>query len=229
MKVQEIMTRDVISVLPDTLVQAAARLMVNHGVSGLPVVDAEGALKGIVSEGDLIVRQKPREKVPWWRLFLEDSADLARQYQKATGVTVGEIMTRDVISTTCAAPIESVAAILDSNRIRRVPVLDGGRVVGIVSRGDLIKAIAMSSTAPLLPRSDDHLAEEMQQRLDAEPWAPKRVLTVEAHDGRLVLTGLVATEAQKSALETMARAVPGVTGVESHIVVMPALPYHTGI
>ena len=211
MKVQDIMTRDVITVVPETPVHDAARLMVDHGVSGLPVVDEHSRVVGVVSEGDLIVRQKPREKMPWWRSFFADPEALARQYQKAAGTIVAEVMTRPVISAPSSLPIESAALILDRYRIRRVPIVDDGRLVGIVSRGDLIKAIAMVESPPVSKRSDD----------------PKHAIVVHANDGKLVLWGMVGTAAEKSALETMARTVPGAKAVESYLAV--ALPHHYGL
>lgn len=227
MKVQDIMTRDVITVGPETPVHDAARLMVDHGVSGLPVVDEHGRVVGVVSEGDLIVRQKPREEMPWWRSFFADPEALARQYQKAAGTIVAEVMTRPVISAPSSLPIESAALILDRYRIRRVPIVDDGRLVGIVSRGDLVKAIAMVESPPVSERSDEQLVEEMRERLAQEPWIPKHAIVVHANDGKLVLWGRVGTAAEKSALETMARTVPGAKAVESHLAV--PLPHHYGL
>ena len=228
MKVQDIMTRDVITVGPETPVHDAARLMVDHRVSGLPVVDENGHVVGVVSEGDLIVRRKPREEMPWWRTFFADPGALARQYQKAAGTTVAEVMTRPVISAPSSLPIESAALILDRHRIRRVPIVDDGRLVGIVSRGDLVKAIAMAEPAPASERSDDQLVKEMHERLAQEPWVPKHAIVVHADAGKLVLWGMVGTAAEKSALETMARAVTGVTAVESHLTVGPPIPHPSG-
>ncbi len=141
MKAEEIMTTNVIAVSPKTAIHEAAELMVDHGVSGLPVVDDEGDVVGIVTEGDLILREKPGERMSWWRAFFADAQKLARDYQKAHGTTVAEVMTRSVITVSPDLPIESVALILDEHKIRRVPVVAGGRLVGIVSRGDLIKAL----------------------------------------------------------------------------------------
>lgn len=228
MNVGDVMSRDVLTARPDTPVVTAARLMVDHGISGLPVVDGTGRVVGLVSEGDLILRQKPRESRPWWRSFFTDPEALARQYQKVAGVTVGEVMTRSVISVASSLPIGSAALILDRHRIRRLPVIEGERLVGIVSRGDLIKAIAMAQPAPAFPRSDDQLVRDMQERMEQETWAPKHAVVVHADHGRLVLWGMVDTAAEKSALETMARAVPGAVGIESHLMVGGPAPYHYG-
>lgn len=142
MTIEEAMTRDVITVGPTTPIHRAAQLMLEHGVSGLPVVDDDGRLVGIISEGDLILRQKRRREGPWWRRFFEDGEQLAREYRKAIGTTVGDVMTSPVVSISPAWGIEMAATILQNRGIRRLPVVHDGQLVGIVSRADLIKALA---------------------------------------------------------------------------------------
>jgi CBS domain-containing protein len=228
MRVEEVMTRDVITVRPETTVHEAAALMVTHRVSGLPVVDDKGGVIGIVSEGDLMLRQKGRASRPWWRGFLEHGEELAREYKKRAGTTVGEVMTRAVVCVSPRLPIESVAVILDERRIRRVPVVDLGRLVGIVSRGDLIRILA---SEPLrragAPPSERALEREFRDRLTAEPWAVSAhgLLAQASRDGVLTLWGLVDSRAEKEAVETLARTLEGVTRVESQVVVRQDAPY----
>jgi CBS-domain-containing membrane protein len=229
MKVKDIMTTDVIAVRPDAAVQEAARLMVDHGVSGLPVVDDEGRVVGIISDGDLVVRQKPRERVPWWRLFFADAERLARDYQKAAGTRVAEVMTRAVISVSPELPIESAALILDQHRFRRLPVVADGELVGIVSRGDLIKALTVAPPREAAPLPDDQIVREMRTRMSREPWVTNRGILVQAKGGVVSLWGIVASEAEKSALETMARSIEGVKSVDTHILVKSEIPYHYGV
>jgi CBS domain-containing protein len=143
MTVEDVMTREVITVNPTTSIHGAARLMVTHGVSGLPVVDDGGRLVGVISDGDLILRQKRRAERPWWHAFFERGEQLAREYQRATGATVGEVMTRSVVSISPVWGIDMAAAILHNRGIRRLPVVRDGKLVGIVSRADLIKALAL--------------------------------------------------------------------------------------
>lgn len=229
MRVEEIMTRDVIAVAPETSVHEAARRMADHEVSGLPVVDDTGKVVGIVSDGDLIVRQKGQERLPLWRLFFGDAERLAREYQKAHGTTVGEVMTRSVITVSPDLPIDSAAAILDRHQIRRVPVVADGQLVGIVSRGDLVKALATAPPREEAPHPDAQLVQEMKDRLAREPWVSNRAIVVQAKDGILSLWGVVASEAEKSALETMARTIGGVKGLDNHLLARSELPYHYGI
>jgi CBS-domain-containing membrane protein len=215
MQVKDVMTRDVITVSPATPIHKAAQLMVDHGVSGLPVVDGEGAVVGIVSEGDLIVRQKPRPRPSWWRVFFDDGERLAREYRRAVGTTVGEVMTTDVITVGPEQPLESAALLLDRYHLRRLPVLEDGDLVGLVSRGDLIKALA---APPELrgSRSDAELGNEMRARMAREPWA-RNDIVIQARNGVLELAGVVETEAEKSALETMAHAIEGCRRVDSYL------------
>jgi len=229
MRVEEIMTKDVITVSPKTPIHEAAELMIDHGVSGLPVVDDAGSVVGIVSEGDLILREKPRERAPWWRLFFGDAERLAREYQKAHGMTVGEVMTRSLIAVSPDFPIESAALILDQHRIRRVPVVADGQLLGILSRGDLIKALAKAPAPAGGQPSDERLVREMRARLAEEPWVSNRGIVVQAKDGVLSLWGLVLTETEKSAVETMARTIEGSKGIDSHLVVKSEFPYRYAV
>jgi CBS domain-containing protein len=223
MKVENIMTRDVIAVRPSASIEQAAQLLVDHGISGLPVVDETGALVGILSEGDLIVRQKPRTELRWWEVFFADAERLARDYQKATGTTVAEVMTRSVTCVRPGASLEAAAALIHEHNIRRLPVVEAGELVGIVSRADLIKALARVSAGKTVARSDAQLVHEMQDRMDAEAWLSNHNILIEATDGVLSLWGMIESEAEKSALETMARAIPGSKGVESHLLIRQAL------
>ncbi len=222
MNVESIMTRDVVSVAPGASIEHAAKLMVEHGISGLPVVDEAGSLVGMLSEGDLIMRQKPRPEMRWWQVFFADAERLAREYQKATGTTVEEVMTRALVCTRPDASLEAAAALLHEHNIRRLPVVADGRLVGIVSRADLIKALAHPS-ATSVARSDAQLVRDMQAAMDGEPWLSNRNILIEASNGVLSLWGMVESDAEKSALETMARALPGSNGVDSHLLVRQLL------
>src|SRR3989304_2393810 len=181
MRVEEIMTKDVITVSPKTPIHEAAELMIDHGVSGLPVVDDAGSVVGIVSEGDLILREKPRERAPGWGLFFGDAERLGRRDQKAPRMTRGggeapagerkprgrpggEVSPRSLTAVTPDFPIESAALILDQHRIRRVPVVADGQLLGILSRGDLIKALAKAPARAGGQPSDAPLVRGMRAR-----------------------------------------------------------------
>ena len=228
MNVYQLMTRDVIAIRPDTPIHTAARLMVDHGISGLPVVDDEGRLVGIISEGDLILRQKPREPASWWRTFFDDGERLARDYQKAVGTTVGEVMSHPVITASPALPLEGAAAIMDDCHVRRLPVVFDGALVGIVTRGDLIKALA-TAPRPRQKTSDVELQALMKARMADESWAASCHVMIDAQDGVIVLIGVVDGEAKKAALETMARSIEGCRSVDNQLVTRSALTPCYGI
>jgi CBS-domain-containing membrane protein len=215
MNVEDIMTADVIAVGPETSVHMAARLMSDHAVSGLPVVDADGRVLGLVTEGDLILRQAAPRATHWWRRFFADPEALARDYQKAAGMMVGEVMTREVVSIGPRLDIGTAARILHDRGFRRLPVVHEGRLVGILSRGDLVKALAATPVITT-SMSDDELVAAMRERMQAEPWTPFGAM-IEASDGVIALTGVVYTEAERSALETMARGIPGCRDVDNRL------------
>jgi CBS domain-containing protein len=146
--VEDIMTRRVITARPETSIPEAARLMFTNRVSGLPVVDADARVVGIISDGDLILRQRSPKVTPWWRLFFEDAEDLARRYKKVVGLTVADVMTRPALVISPVYGIETAAAIMDNRKIRRLPVVRDGHLVGVVSRGDLIRALAVQTEPP---------------------------------------------------------------------------------
>ena len=226
MRVEDVMTADVITVGPEVSVHKAARLMSDHGVSGLPVVDADGRVIGIVTEGDLILRQAAPRARHWWHRFFADPDGLARDYQKAAGTTVGEVMTRVVVSVSPSLEIDSAARILHDRGLRRAPVVRNERLVGILARGDLVKALA---AAPVFKvwAPDDELVRAMRARIKAEPWTSPGIV-VEASDGVVTLWGTVVSEAERSALETMARALPGCRGVDNRLLAGFGIAYHYG-
>jgi len=227
MRVEDVMTADVITVGPDVSVHKAARLMSDHGVSGLPVVDADGSVIGIVTEGDLILGQAAPRARRWWQRFFADPDELAREFQKAAGTTVGDVMTRAVVSVSPDLAIDTAARILYDRGLRRVPVVRDGRLVGILARGDLVKALAATPVFTVWA-PDDELVTRMRERIKAEPWTSVGTI-VEAHDGVIELWGGVASEAERSALDAMARAIPGCRGVVNRLVAGLGVAYHYGV
>ncbi|MBM4439290.1 MAG: CBS domain-containing protein [Candidatus Rokubacteria bacterium] len=226
MKVRDAMTADVITVGPEATVRGAATLMSDHGVSGLPVVDRDGHLLGIVTEGDLILRQAAPRPRRWWRRFFADPEMLAREYQKAAGVTVGEIMTRAVVSVGADVDVADAARIMYDRGLRRLPVVRGGRLAGILGRSDLVKVLAAApSYVVALP--DAELVRMMRAELSAQAWTPAGI-HVEAAGGVIRLWGIAGSESERAALETMAGALPGCRAVESHLIVGATLGYTYG-
>ena len=170
MKAEDVMTRDVISIDPDATVLQAARLMLQHHISGLPVVDKEGKLVGVLSEGDFLRRRetKTERHRSRWLEFLMGPGRIAAEYSHSHGRKVSEVMTREVQSVDEVTPIEDIVDLMERKRIKRVPVLCGGQVVVIVTRSNLMHAMVSLARVAQPAATDDvsireHLLAEMQK------------------------------------------------------------------
>ena len=157
MDAKDVMTPNVITVNEQTDVATIAKLMIERHISAVPVVDKNGKILGIVSEGDLIRRPEEGTEAPksWWLALLEAPEDAARAYAKSHGQSASDVMTQNVISVGEDTPVVEVATLLEKNRIKRVPVLRDGRPVGIVSRANLIQALASRPAAAPVVSADD--------------------------------------------------------------------------
>jgi CBS domain-containing protein len=234
MRATDVMTTDVITVDPDMTVQSLAALLAERGISGAPVVDASGALVGIISEGDLLHRAEigaaRRHRVrrrSWW--LDHYASDVAREYVKDHGRAVKDIMTRDVASVTEDTDIADVAALLEAKRVKRVPVVRDGKVVGIISRANIVRAVGASKgAAPHAGEEDDRsIRSQLLTELSRQHWAstvwPEDILV---RDG--VVHFWVSDDEpmeKRSALRVAAETISGVRGVEEHV--MPAVYYPT--
>jgi CBS domain-containing protein len=232
MRAMDVMTTDVITVDPDTTVRALAALLAERGISGAPVVDSSGRLVGIVSEGDLLhrteigtARRHRERRRSWW---LDDFAsDLARDYIKSHGRTVKDIMTRDVVTVTEDTDLGEVAALLEAKRIKRVPVMRDGKVAGIISRANLVRALGATkgATQSQAEGDDRTIRARLLAELGREEWARVWPEDIIVRDG-VVHFWLSSDESEekKQALRVAAETIPGVRGVEEHVVPAPVFP-----
>ena len=238
MQAVHVMTTKVVTAAPDATVQDAAALMLSHRVSALPVVDGKEKLVGIVSEGDLMRRSElgtERER-SWWLELVTSNRTLAADYIKAHGRKVSELMTRKVITAKPDTPINEIALLLERHAIKRVPILDRGKLVGIVSRANLVQGIAGLKFKPPADRAgkdavDAVIREEVLARLQQAPWRPW-LLNVTIHDGVADLWGISNSAEEKKAAGVAVENTPGVAVVNNHIIVRPhnwaeAKPYLT--
>jgi CBS domain-containing protein len=221
MNAGEVMTVGVTTVRPDASVTEAARLMVEHGVSGLPVVDAHGQLVGIVTEGDFLRRTETgtERRRPRWLEFLLGSGRLANEYVHSHARKIQEIMTPDVITVFQSTPLQDVVTVMERHRIKRVPVLDGEKLVGIISRANLVQALARlaEEASPSQP-DDEAMRRQILNNLNRERWTPKDALNVIVRNGVAELWGVILDERERQAIKVVAENVPGINAVRDHLV-----------
>jgi len=220
MKVRDIMSTRVVSIAPDANVLEAVRLMLQNHISGLPVIDRSGALVGVVTEGDFLRRSETgsERKRPRWLEFLMGPRRLADEYVHAHARKVEDVMTREPITITEDAALDEVVRIMERRRIKRLPVVRGTQVIGIVSRANLLHALASLGAAASPPaKTDVAIREQLLAEFDRQTWAPVALIDVMVKDGTVELWGTITEEAQGDALKICAENIPGVKSVVSHL------------
>ena len=233
MRAMDVMTTNVITVEPNTSVQELATLLSERGISGVPVVDSDNRLVGVVTEGDLLHRAETgterriqRRRSRWLDTFVSDQ-EAARDYVKAHGRVVREIMTRDVISVSDTTELADIATLLETKRIKRVPVLRDGKLVGIVSRANLVRALAMtkSETAIEADSDDQTIRQKLITELTGQEWVHMWAADIIVRD-RVVHLWFSddRSEEERQAVRVAAENIPGVRRVEEHIVPAPVFP-----
>ena len=177
MKAQDVMVRNVLTVGPDTLVTDAVAMLVKHDISALPVANPDGSLIGILSEADLLEREElgAEHHYPWWIESLMPASKLAERSAKAHGKRVSEVMSTNVIFASEDTPVSEIAALLETHRIKRVPIINDGKIVGIVSRSNLMQALASCKLAEPKSKTDRSIRLELLDRLrQQQRWTDLR-------------------------------------------------------
>lgn len=226
MRAADIMTTKVISVSESATVRDIARLLLTHGISAVPVVDDEGRPLGMVSEGDLMRRREAgtARQAPWWLRAITSDVESARGFTKAQGLIARDVMTRDVVQVTEDTPLNEIAALLEAHEIKRVPVVRDGRMVGIISRANLVRALTLA--LPAAPAPDDReLRERVLAALEAQPWEDGIYPTVAVKDGVVHIWAVAPSREQGEALRVAVETVPGIRGLELNVAVRPKVPY----
>jgi CBS domain-containing protein len=221
MLAREIMTTDVVTARPDTDIGEIARLMVERRISALPIVVDDGHIVGIVTESDLLHRQEndTERKRKWWVELVSDAEARSREYLKSHGHKAQDLMSRVVVTIPDDAPLAHVAQLLDSHRIRRVPVLRDGRLVGIISRADLVRALATVLAKPgPSPVDDATLHKTIYDALRKERWINTLYVTFTVDNGAVELRGFADSATQRDALRVLVEGVPGVRSVTNKVV-----------
>jgi len=226
MNAADVMTTNVATVGPGAEVQEIARLMLRRRISAVPVVDATKRVIGIVSEGDLVRRlEKDSEtRHPWWLEELVSTRDVAAEYVKAQGKTASDVMTREVITVEEATPLGEIAGLLETHHIKRVPVTRDGRLVGIVSRANLLQGLFAigSESAAIGALSDSTIRGDVLQALFSDAGLDTEFINVVVTDGVVRLWGAVYSPAQRRAAQIASANQLGVKSVENHLKLFPA-------
>ena len=221
MNATDVMTRNVVTIGPEATVAEAAELMAQYDVSALPVIDAHEQLVGIISEADLMRRDEigTQADYRWWTEAMIPAATRAAEFTRSHGKYVNEVMSRKVITATEDTPLSAIAGILERYRIKRVPILDDNKLVGIVSRANLIQALAsVTLTSAAAPDSDRKIRLELLSRLEEQSWTGFDSRNVIVSGGKIHLWGLVGSPAERQALIALAEDVPDVTGVVDEMI-----------
>ena len=224
MNAADVMISNVITVGPDAQLQDVAETLLKNRISAMPVVTADGKLVGIVSEGDLMRRAETGtgRKRSWWLAMMTGREVLAAEYIKEHSRKVSDVMTHEVITVKPETPLYDIATLLERNGIKRVPVVKDGKVVGIVSRANLLQALA-SRRPPIEGKipSDAALRESVVERINAEPWSRPALINVIVQDGKVELWGIVDTQVERKAVRVAAEVTPGVREVSDNLIVRP--------
>ena len=224
MKASDVMVSSVITVGPDASVLHVAELLLRHRISAVPVVGANGDILGIVSEGDLINRpeSETNRRKSWWLDALAAKETLAAEYIKSHSRKVADVMTRDVITASPDISVAEVAALLERNAIKRVPIVKDGKIVGIVSRANLLQGLAsLKDKAPQAHPDDSAIRDKVMARLQNERWAKPALISVTVRDGTVDLWGIVDSATEKKAVHVLTEVTPGVRAVNDNLVIQP--------
>jgi CBS domain-containing protein len=201
----------------------AAKILLQRGISAVPVVDDQGKLVGIVSEGDLLHRAEAgtERTRPWWLRLLTHDDTLAAEYIKAHARKVADVMTPNVITAAPDTPLNEIATLLEEHAIKRVPIVRNDQLVGIVSRANVIQAVASARPDLDVPLSDTKIRNDLLARLQAQPWAHTLLLNATVSDGVVDLWGMTYSDAARTGIRVAAESTPGVRAVNDHLVVRP--------
>jgi len=221
MKVRDVMTPNVVSVTADMAVPEIATLMLERRISAVPVIDAKAQVVGVISEGDLIRRpelgtDKPRSR--WLRFFMSDD-DRAHDFVKTHGLHARDVMSRPVISVTPEATLTDVVNLMTTRRIKRVMVLEHGKLIGVVTRSDLLRTLHAREALPTegVPQDDASVRARILKTIDEQGWAASAIINVQVTDGTAYLWGVVDSDEQRKAIMVAVEGVPGVRAIEDHL------------
>jgi len=228
MKASDVMAKNLVTVHPETSVKEIAELMTKSRISGLPVVDRAGKLVGIISETDLLHRAETgtERRRKWWLGAFLDSDQLAREYAESHARKASDIMSSKVVTVEANTELGAVADLLERRRLKRVPVLADGTLVGIITRGDLVRALVarQREAVKVQPGSSEQVLQAIRERMQRESWLDSALVNVSVDNGVARLSGLAASTDQRRALRLLVEDTPGVVSVEDQLGIKPRAP-----
>lgn len=221
MLVEDIMSAPVVSVPPSASIGEAAGLMLAHRISGLPVVTSDGKLVGMVSEGDFLRRGElgtERKRSAWLEFFVSPGKS-ADEYVRTHGRTVQEVMTGDVITIRRKAALDEVVEAMSTHHVKRLPVVDNGKLVGIISRSDLLRAVTRAlPTGDVAATNDQRIRTAILDELASQRWSRHGLIRVDVQNGKVELSGTILDERERKAACVAAENTPGVQSVSDQLV-----------
>jgi CBS domain-containing protein len=219
MKARDVMVSPVITASPGSTVKSVAETFLKHHISAVPVVNDAGKIVGIISEGDLLrrVESGTERRRSWWLKAMVGSDSLASEYVKAHAHRVEDVMSRDVITASPETPLQEIASVLEKHSIKRVPIVENGKLVGIVSRANLVQAVASAGKRLETPVSDGAIRDKLVAHLETQDWASTNLVNITVSDGVVDLWGVVPSDAQRKAMRIAAESTPGVQAVNDHM------------
>ncbi|AMX97534.1 MULTISPECIES: CBS domain-containing protein [Mesorhizobium] len=220
MQAKTIMTTAVVAIDPSASIADAAGLMLSSKISGLPVIRRDGALVGIISEGDLLRREElgTQRKRPRWLEFLVSPGRVAEEYVLANGRRIEEVMTDSVVTASPNASLAEVVELMTHHRIKRVPIVDGDKVVGMIARSDLLRALLdMQPASTPMAIDNEQIRQSIVAELAAQKWARNELINVTVDKGIVKLNGAIFDERERRAAIVAAENAAGVKGVEDNL------------
>ncbi|MFB2862291.1 CBS domain-containing protein [Aeromonas sp. MdU4] len=222
-----VMTTSPVTVNENTPVFEVVDLILNLKISGLPVLDSDGTMVGIVTEGDLLRRRELGTEIkrPYWKELLFSPGRLARDYVQSHASYAGEIMTANPLTVSPEAPLDEVISLMENHNIKRLPVVKADQLVGIVTRVDILKALHTiwvrdrdNESADKKKIDDESIKNEIIERVQSQPWAPKSNIRITVNNGVVDIDGVIWDENIRAALITLIEEVTGNGDIHDHLV-----------
>jgi CBS domain-containing protein len=223
MKASDVMTRTVITVDEQAPIAEALQLMLGKAISGLPVVNCNNQLVGIITEGDLLRRAElaTERHIAWWKNLLFGPWYSAEEYVRTHARSVASVMTRETLCIAEDTPLSMIVRMMEQGHVKRLPVIKDGKVIGIVSRRDVLRPLSSAVGDPLAGSATDaSILQQVERDLAAQPWSPRHNISVTVKGGVVALTGTVSGYEQREALQVLIEDIAGVRKIRDQLLIV---------